>query len=92
LVELSERLEKRRYPKGKIRENLVAEATDYCGVQSRKICKNTYEVENDADKRRMVSYVDDVSAGIRTKGPERKEIDKLHDLFSLIKNGNRYGL
>jgi broad-specificity NMP kinase len=92
LMELAGRLKKRAYPKGKIRENLISEATDYCGVLSRESCNSTYEAESDSERRMMISYVHDVSAGIRTKEPKKRWIEKLHELLDLIKEGNEYGL
>lgn len=92
LAELVERLKRRGYPKGKIRENLISEATDYCGVLSRESCSSTYEAESGADRRRMISYVHDLSAGIKAKEPEKRWIEKLHELLDLIKKGNKYGL
>ena len=92
LAELAARLEKRAYPKGKIKENLISEAVDYCGTLSRENCDSTYEAESDGERRKMISYIRDVSMGIKAKEPEKKGMEKLHELLELIKKGNEYGL
>jgi broad-specificity NMP kinase len=92
LKTLVKRLQKRGYAKGKIRENIVSEAVNYCGARSRKLCKNTYEVLGKADKRSAMLYISGISRGVKAIEPKRREIDELHELIGLIKNGNTYGL
>jgi broad-specificity NMP kinase len=92
LIELSKRLKKRKYEKEKAAENLIAEATDYCGLKMMQKCTETYEIENDSEKRKMISYVKKVAEGKTVKKPTKKEINNFGDLLELIKKGNKYGL
>ena len=92
LETLVKRLEGRGYPKGKIRENLVAEATDYCGIVSGEKCASTYEAESELDRKRVIGYIYALSRRIKAKEPPRKAIEKLDELLELIKKGNAYGL
>jgi broad-specificity NMP kinase len=86
------RFEKRDYPEGKIRENLVVEATDYCGIVSRERCASTYEAETTADKDRVMAYVLDISKHVGAREPVKKAIEKMDELLELIEAGNRFGL
>ena len=45
--ELIQRLEARGYPTEKVKENIVSESIDYCGVQAAELSEETYEVEKD---------------------------------------------
>ncbi len=92
LKTLVKRFEKRGYPDGKTRENIVAEATDYCGIVSREKCTSTYEVETAEDKKRIVAYISNVSRHIRAKEPPKDAIERMDELIELIDEGNRYGL
>lgn len=92
LETLADRMEGRKYPKEKIRDNLVAEATDYCGGKMSRLCRETYEVESASDIKRVLRYIVALSEGRRAKKPRRKEISKMNDLLKLVKKGNRYGL
>lgn len=89
---MAERLEKRGYPKEKIRDNLVSEATDYCGGKMSGLCKETYEVESASDMKRVMKYIAALSEGRRAKRPGKREINKMSDLLKLVKKGNKYGL
>ena len=92
LETIAKRLEERGYPKEKIKENLIVEATDYCGGKMSGICAETYEVETKSDIKRIVRYIAALSEGKRAKRPRKREINKLNDLLKLVKKGNRYGL
>jgi broad-specificity NMP kinase len=92
LVELVKRLKRRRYPKEKIAENIVSEATDYCGLKMREICEETYEVETQAEMRTVARYIKAISMGEKASKPQIKQKRKLMELAKLTKNGNRYGL
>lgn len=92
LVKLAERLNKRKYAKEKAAENLVAEATDYCGLKMIGRCRNTYEVETRSEKSRIMSYIVALSKGKAAKKPTKRQIDELGDLIKLVKGGNKYGL
>ncbi|MFI5412751.1 MAG: AAA family ATPase [Candidatus Micrarchaeales archaeon] len=92
LEKLSRRLKERKYPDEKSAENLASEALDYCGLKMLENCRETYEVETDSDKNRILSYLKLLSSGKKTKKPKRKSINKFSDLLKLVKNGNRYRL
>lgn len=92
LKELISRLEAREYEKEKIRENLVSESVDYCGVKSRERCKEVYEIESEAEKSAMAEYLLKRSLGEHAVKPESKEISKFDELMSVITEGNEYGL
>jgi adenylate kinase len=92
LKTLIRRFEKRGYPEDKIRENLVAEATDYCGMVSREKCASTYEAETAADKSRVMDYILDISKHAGAREPAKKVIEKMDELLELIEAGNRFGL
>ena len=92
LKELVKRLEARNYQKEKIRENIVSESVDYCGIKSRENCKETYEIETKEQKKEMVDYVKGVISGKKAKMPNTEEISKFKELLELIMDGNKYGL
>ncbi len=89
---LVERLEKRAYPKDKLRENLVSESIDYCGVQVAERSKETYEVESESDKATLSSYIKDMLSGQITEKPKLPAINKLEEMLELVYEGNTYGL
>ncbi|MCW6159475.1 MAG: AAA family ATPase [Candidatus Micrarchaeales archaeon] len=92
LETLARRMEERRYPNEKIRDNLIAEATDYCGGKISRMCGETYEVESASDIKRVKNYIAALAEGKSAKKPRKREINKLNDLLKLVKKGNRYGL
>jgi adenylate kinase len=88
---LARRMEKRGYAKEKIRDNLIAEAVDYCGATMEKRCTAVYEAETRKERERAVSMIKLLLDGknVRVK---KREIDKIGDLLKLVNKGNRYGL
>ncbi len=92
LVELSKRLDTRKYHNEKATENIVAEAVDYCGLKMLGKCKNTFEVETDSEKNRMIDYITALSSGKKPKKPSSRQISKINDLLKLVKSGNKYRL
>lgn len=92
LKELITRQEKRNYPKEKIKENIVSESIDYCGVKSREMCPETYEVETKPQKDEIISYLKALTEGKKEKAPEKEEISRFDELLELITDGNKYGL
>ena len=92
LKELIERMEARGYQEGKIRENLVSESVDYCGVKSMEMCDETYEICTDAEKAGMISYIISVPSGRKAPKPDKKEISMLDELLELATGYNKYGL
>jgi len=71
LETIAKRLEERGYPKEKIKENLIVEATDYCGGKMSGICAETYEVETKSDIKRIVRYIAALSEGKGRRGQGR---------------------
>lgn len=92
LAKLAKRLEARGYQKGKISENLVSEALDYCGQGSRKLSDETYEVETDKEKRAVLLYITGIAKGRKVKRPLSREISKTKDIVALARGKNPYGL
>ncbi len=92
LKELARRLEARGYGKEKIRENIISESVDYCGVRSREMCGETYEVETDSQKSEMISYITALASGKKGNPPEKREISMLSSLLDLIDEDNVYAL
>lgn len=89
---LVERLEERGYQKDKLRENLVSESIDYCGVQAAERSKETYEVESSSDKAKLSDYIKDRLSGKTPERPKLPEISKLEEMLELVYEGNTYGL
>ena len=87
LVTLLGRLRKRGYNEEKIRENIEAEALDYCGEKIRGRCKEIYEVESSKDKKEVLDYLISLCGGIRQKRPKENNIDKLGEFYKLVKKG-----
>lgn len=92
LKELIKRLEARKYEKDKIKENLVSESVDYCGTKAKEICKKTYEIETDQEKKEMIDYIVSVAKGKPSNEPEIKEISRFDELLELVTTDNKYGL
>jgi adenylate kinase len=89
---IAERERKRGYPLEKIRDNLIAEATDYCGSLMRGKVTDTYEVETESDKKAITEYFKSLTHGRSTMRPKTIEIDKLKEIIDMVKNGNKYKL
>lgn len=87
---LIERLEKRGYAVEKIRENIIAEALDYCGVNSEHLSDQVFEIEGEAGMERALAFIKAHLGGSNTTGLSKKPIDKMSELFALIKDGNKY--
>jgi adenylate kinase len=92
LLELIARLEGREYPREKVKENLVSESIDYCGVNAAEKSKETYEVEKDADKEIVIAYIKERIEGKAPKAPNYPEINKFEEMLELVYDGNAYGL
>jgi adenylate kinase len=88
LSKLEKILKRRGYSEKKIKDNLMVEALDYCGVLAEKISKEMYEVETAADKRNIVSYIRMRIKGNRgAKKPELSRVSRMAELLAFIKNG-----
>src|SRR5260370_42639039 len=92
LNELIERLEERNYQKEKVKENIISESTDYCGIKAEESSKAVYEIEEEKDKDEMVKYIASIISGKPKKKPQKKEINKFDEMFELITTGNKYSL
>ena len=87
LATIKGRLEKRRYSIGKIRDNLVSEATDYCGIHSRKNYAKVFEVMNGTSAAKdVVRIVNGGGAGFA------KSVDILQELMPIIKKDGRFAI
>lgn len=92
LKELVKRQEERKYPKAKIKENIVSESVDYCGMKAREKSEETYEVETTQQKEEITAYIISKLSETKMKPPQKEEISKFNDLLELIMEGNKYGL
>jgi broad-specificity NMP kinase len=87
LKTLVSRMEKRKYSRGKITENLVSEAVDYCGSKISGLSKETYEVSTDSEKRSVTRYLVALASGKTQKKPKIKYVERVGELEGLIKEG-----
>ena len=92
LEELLRRLKRRKYPIAKIRENLIAEALDYCSVKARSAFSEVYEIENRASIAKIESYIKSVQAGKAAVKPNAKQISHMKELAALAKNEKKIGI
>jgi broad-specificity NMP kinase len=92
LEELINREEKRGYQFEKIKENIISEALDYCGVNSTHISEHVYEIESDEEIERALKFIGNGIKGKSQLEMSSKPIDKMPELFSLIKGPNKYKL
>ena len=74
----------RGYDKDKARENLFAEALDYCGVKIGKKADEVYEVETQKEKKDIILYIKARAEKRGAKKPKLKNIDKMPELLLLI--------
>ncbi|MBS3067399.1 AAA family ATPase [Candidatus Micrarchaeota archaeon] len=80
---LRKRLQKRKYPKEKIDENLLAEMLDYCTQLARKNYKKPKIIELDTAKRNLNKCVVEIINVIKGK---KKKIDDVDYNKELIKH------
>jgi broad-specificity NMP kinase len=76
----------RGYDREKARENLFAEALDYCGIEGEKKAKETYEVETQKDKKEVIDYIRARLENKRVKRPDIGRISKMDELLHKIKS------
>ena len=88
LATLKSRLLKRRYPISKIRDNIVDEAIDYCGVHAAQNYKKVYEFMSNDTK--IVKKLMDIAAGNYKQ--RNKQIRLLDELLDIIKEDRRYAI
>ncbi|MGC8537884.1 MAG: AAA family ATPase [Candidatus Micrarchaeia archaeon] len=53
---LYSRQKARSYSMAKIKENIISEALDYCGINASKSCRFSFEVETAEEKGRLIKY------------------------------------
>lgn len=84
LSKLVTRMKKRGYRTDKIRDNIISEATDYCGVNASVNYKKAYELLND---RGAISRIMSIANG----NPCRNQsIDLLDELNKIAKKDRKY--
>ncbi len=89
LTRLAARLKARGYPLEKIRDNIICEATDYCGAKCAARQSNVYEVESGAEKRRLIAFIE-ASAKGGCPDAAFPPIDKFRELLSIATARNAY--
>lgn len=101
LKKLAARLKKRGYAKGKIRENLIAEAFDYCGEKITKFADFTCEVDTSRQFDLVAKSIMEHHAGKKAHGVESSAATrrfcngeskyKLEELAEMARSGNEFG-
>ena len=82
----------RGYGLAKIKENIISEALDYCGINASKACRLSFEVETAEEKGRLARYL----AGLigRNEGingaPMPKDIGALRAKKDMMKHFLRF--
>lgn len=77
----------RGYKGEKARENLFAEALDYCGIEAAQKSDEMYEVESAKDRRAVMLYIKRRIEGRRAERPQQRQISMMPELLSRIKAG-----
>ena len=95
LKKLLSRLMKRRYSMEKIRENIIAEALDYCGEKAvqKGISKEVYEINalSKSQRREIIEYAKAVKSGKICKKPKKRIFNEMKELEELARKG-KYGI
>ncbi len=84
---LLKRLRRRGYSLEKIRDNLVSEATDYCGITAAENYGDVYEFLS--DDRRTMKYIIALAKGAKQK---KQNINLMQELQTLLKRDREYVL
>ncbi len=95
LKTMEQRLKKRKYNKNKIKENIISEALDYCGIKITNISNKTYELETNIEKQKAIKFLEIILNNNKkqTLTPNSKfrvYINKMPELLKMIKNHNTY--
>ncbi len=95
LKTMEQRLKKRKYNKNKIKENIISEALDYCGIKITNISNKTYELETNIEKQKAIKFLEIILNNNKkqTLTPNLKfrvYINKMPELLKMIKNHNTY--
>lgn len=86
LETIKKRLLKRRYPVTKVRDNIVSEALDYCGIRSHANYAEVFEVMNDSNSLRKVM------AMLNGRKARQEHIDMMNELEAVIKKDRRFAI
>ncbi|MEM3781875.1 MAG: AAA family ATPase [Candidatus Micrarchaeaceae archaeon] len=96
LEALMHRQEKRKYAKEKILENIVAEATDYCGQHAEEHYKEVYELLSSGRSlyKKALSIANGTCRGKQNERNKQKEqrIELLGELFDIMKKERRFAI
>lgn len=92
---MEQRLKKRNYNQNKIKENIISEALDYCGIKINNISNKTYELETNTEKQNAIKFLEIILNNNKKQIPTsdlnfRIYINKMPELLKLIKNQNIY--
>ncbi len=87
LATLAKRMQDRGYSNGKIKANIVSEATDYCGIRAERNYATVLEAFSGDSK--LESYA---LALISGKKPKAKEIDLLPEFDKLLRHRKEIAL
>ncbi|MDE1856031.1 MAG: AAA family ATPase [Candidatus Micrarchaeota archaeon] len=80
------RLQERKYPDEKIKENVTSEALDYCGASAAYNYSEVYEIMNGK------SALKEAISIINGKKRGTKEINLLEELVAIIKKDHRFAV
>lgn len=83
------RMRARHYDREKINDNLVCEATDYCGSVAGRVCGNVAEVGTEAEKRAAISAI---AAGRAVPAKLRLQKDRMQEFAAFIRAHKKLGL
>jgi adenylate kinase len=84
---LEQRLLDRGYGTEKLKENLMAEALDYCGVAAQERSDEVLELDGSADKDVVIDYLKARIEGKPGAQPKLKQIDRMPELLKFIEAG-----
>ncbi|MGC8676466.1 MAG: AAA family ATPase [Candidatus Micrarchaeia archaeon] len=87
LKTLKQRLEKRKYGKDKVLENVVAEATDYCGQKAMANYKEVYELLSSDKRTKLIALR--IASGAKEK---QERIELLEELVKVMKEEGRFSI
>ena len=87
---LKRRLEKRKYSKEKVEENLLAEMLDYCTLLARKNFKGKQIIEIDTSKRSLENCVEEITKVIKGKKKKIDDVDYSKELEEYARGKKPY--
>ncbi len=86
LTTVKNRLEKRDYPKEKLKSDIVSEAIDYCGSAALENYKDVYEIMSGKDAIKQMTKI------LKGKSKSKTQINLLHELIPIIKKNRELAL